>query len=231
MYNEEPNVEPVSLELLDAFRKAGVDLELILVDNGSLDQTREKIEGLVRVHPQVKLVKVFPNEGFGWGILCGLEHARGRAVSWTGGDGQISAEDVLKIYQRFARGDVVLCKANRVKRGDGPQRILITLFWNLLFKVMFGLADPDINGTPKVMLRKELEWLKLTQRDWFLDAELVLKMADHGASKTEVTVEFLPRLRGRSNVRLPTLIEFFVNMCRYRLRFWRQRLRGKGWFE
>lgn len=231
MYNEEPNVEPVSLELLDAFRKAGVNLELILVDNGSLDFTREKIQGLVELYPEVKLVKVFPNRGFGWGILKGLDRVSGRAVSWTGGDGQISADDVLRIYQRFMQGDVVLCKANRVKRGDGPQRIMITLIWNLLFKVLFNLSDPDINGTPKVMLTKELEWLKLEQQDWFLDAELVLKMADHGATKTEVTVEFLPRLRGRSNVRLPTLWEFFANMIKFRLRFWRNRLRGKGWFE
>ena len=216
MYNEGPNVVPVAEELLGAL--ANIECELILVDNGSRDDTRERILELAERHPQVRLVEVMPNEGYGWGVLNGLWAARGEALGFMGGDGQVRAKDVVRTYERFARQDVHLAKVSRTVRGDGAERIAITTIYNWLFRFLFGQRVHDVNGTPKIFPRRLLSELQLTSKGWFLDAEVFLKIALRG-KVGEVDIEFLPRRAGSSHVRFRTLWEFSANMMRYWLRF------------
>ena len=228
MYNEELNVEPVVEALLQALRGAGALFELLVVDNGSRDSTREKILGLAERHPEVRLVIVPVNEGYGWGVRAGFEAARGAAVGWMPGDGQIAPADVVRCWARFAPGDVDMAKAERISRGDGWKRWLVSRVWNVTFRLLFAQAAEDVNGTPKIFWRRHLTWLNLRQKDWFIDAELMLKLRGRGARIAQVPIEFHARLEGRSNVRLRTVLEFYCNLALYSMRYWWGRITGKG---
>lgn len=216
MYNESENIFPVSKALLDEFVGAGVDFELILVDNGSRDDTGDQIRALQAQRKEVQLVSVDKNQGYGWGVISGLWSARGKVIGYTSGDGQVSAEDVLRTYKRYLEGDWALTKVTRVVRQDGWNRVLITTIYNSLFRVMFGLPSKDVNGSPKIFAGELLPRLNLEQKDWFLDAEVYLKLAALG-KVSEVPVDFHPRQQGRSNVRVSTLVEFLLNMIRFRI--------------
>ena len=143
-----------------------------------------------------------------------------------GGDGQVLAPDVLRTYLRYLEGDVALAKVCRVSREDGQQRQFVTKVWNFVFTVLFGLRARDINGSPKIFSRSLLPWLKPEQKDWFLDAEVILKVSYTGGKIADVPIHFLPRREGHSNVRLGTLVEFGHNLRRYTWRFWKSRLMG-----
>jgi len=214
MYNESANAVPVSLDLLTVFREACVDLELVLVNNGSRDDTGEQLAGLAVANREVKVVTVEVNQGFGWGVICGLWAARGVAVGHMGGDGQVAATDVLRAFRRYQQGDADLVKVTRVVRGDGWNRILITKIYNILFRLLFGLPSNDVNGTPKIFRRDLLPALSLESKDWFLDAEIYQKIGMKGRV-AEVPIEFRPRSAGRSHVRASTLGEFLRNMFRF----------------
>ena len=218
LYNEEANVESVVANLVAALEEAGVDYELVLVNNGSEDRTGEIIERLAQGNPRLVPVHIPVNQGYGWGIITGLRHCRGRYLGYAWGDNQVRAEDVVKIFQRLRQGDVDMAKSLRVERHDGLQRLIITRVYNTVFPFFFPVHSADVNGCPKIFTREAYEAIQPTSRDWFLDAEIMIKAHKLGLRVAEVPVIFYPRASGKSKVRWKTVLEFALNMFRYRLR-------------
>lgn len=224
-FNEGEGAEEVARQLHRAFSESSVSFELLLVDNGSIDETSGIFERLVQELPGLRVIRVFPNRGYGWGVLHGLKEARGEAVGFMAGDGQIRPEDVVRTFLRFDVGDCDVAKVRRVSRGDGPLRKLISTGWNLLFSLGLGRYVADGNGTPKVFRREALTELNLVSRDWFVDSEVWMKGLSRGWRFAEVDVDFLPREKGSSHVRFSALLEFAKNLARwvprYRRRVWK----------
>ncbi len=218
LYNEADNVRSVVGELVRALEDAGIDYELVLVDNGSQDETGRIIDEMAQANPRLVPVHIPVNQGYGWGILTGLRHCRGRFVGYAWGDNQIRAQDVVRIFQRLRQGDVDMAKALRVQRHDGWQRLLITRVYNAVFPLFFPVHSRDVNGCPKIFTREAYEAINPQSRDWFLDPEIMIKAHRLGLRIAEVPVIFYPRTSGKSKVRWKTVLEFVRNMIRYRVR-------------
>jgi glycosyltransferase involved in cell wall biosynthesis len=217
-FNESENVTVVAQGLLAALKRSGIAHELVLVDNGSHDDTRQRIEAVVQAHPEARLVVVERNLGYGWGILQGLRHARGDVLGYIMGDGQVESGSVAQVYQKLAAEALEFCKGTRVVRHDGWQRRLLTRWANRAFRWCFpSLKTSDINGGPKLFTRRLFDRLHLVSKDWFLDAELVIKASRAGVPMGELAVESPPRQSGRSHVRWSTVAQFLWNLARYRL--------------
>jgi hypothetical protein len=134
-------------------------------------------------------------------------------------DGQIQAEDVIRTYRAIQghqkRG--VMVKVQRVNRGDGWLRKSISKVFNLLFLLMYGVITADVNGTPKFFNREDLQVLKPTSKDSFIDSELMIKAKAFGLNIVEVPATFYQRQRGSSAVRvLPMTLEFLKNLILFR---------------
>jgi hypothetical protein len=97
-----------------------------------------------------------------------------------------------------------------------------------MYRLLFAQASDDVNGTPKIFWRRHLSWLDLQQKDWFIDAELTLKLRCRGGRIAQVPIDFHPREKGRSHVRLRTLFEFSKNLGTWSLRYWWGRWTGRG---
>ncbi len=217
LYNEQDNVENVVTNLVAALEAAHVDYELVLVNNGSEDRTGEIIERLARENHRLVPVHIPVNQGYGWGIITGLKHCRGRYLGYAWGDNQVRAEDVVKIFDRLRQGDVDMVKALRIERHDGLQRLIITRVYNTVFPFFFPVYSKDVNGCPKIFTREAYEAIAPKSRDWFLDAEIMIKAHKLGLRVAEIPVIFYPRSSGKSKVRWKTVLEFALNMIRYRL--------------
>lgn len=226
-FNEVAGAEGVLQQLLQALREDGESFELVAVDNGSIDGTSEILAGLQAHAPELRVVRVFPNRGYGWGVLHGLAQAQGEAVGFMAGDGQIRPQDVVLTFRRFEVGDCDLAKVRRVTRGDGPLRQAVSIGWNFLFSLGLGRSIQDGNGTPKVFRRSALPELRLESPDWFVDSELWMKGLTRGWRFAEVDVDFLPREKGSSHVRFSSLWEFAVNLARWSPRYRRCRWKGE----
>ena len=79
-----------------------------------------------------------------------------------------------------------------------------------------GLGSIDINGNPKIMPREYLERMHLQSKDWFLDAEVMIKAKRLKLPVFEMNVIAQMREGGESNVRGSTIREFLINLYRYR---------------
>jgi len=216
LYDEAENVERVAREIVAALERAGEPFELVLVDNGSRDRTRELVTRLASGDRRLRLVLVDKNRGFGSGVLAGLAVARGDAVGFMGGDGQVSADDLAAVVARLRREGLDLVVGRRVARADGWRRRFVSLVYNGLFRLLFRTRVADVNGSPKAMTRSLLDALALRSKDWFLDAEIVVKAEALKARVGEWPLAFRRREGGASHVRLAAIAEFARNMIRYR---------------
>ncbi|HYC79135.1 MAG TPA: glycosyltransferase family 2 protein, partial [Planctomycetota bacterium] len=229
-FNEQDVVGYVVPQLCDAFARAGHAFELLAVDNGSSDRTGEILRELATHYP-VRVVRVEVNEGYGWGVLCGLKAARTPWIGVIPADGQVDAEDVVRLFEavRHVKGPV-LGKVRRRFRMDGPLRKVVSSAYNVFVWALWpNLGSIDVNGSPKILQRAYLDALDLRSKRWFLDPEMMIKAHYLGVRVLEMNVFARMRGNGLSHVRAGTCWEFFRNLLRFRfggeIRAWR-RARG-----
>jgi glycosyltransferase involved in cell wall biosynthesis len=217
-YNEEAVVSHTVRKLLDAFQKAGYRLELILVDNGSKDKTGEILHGWALRDSAVLLHKVEINEGYGNGVLSGMTVATAPWVGIIPADGQVDADDVVRLYEVAHSSDGwVIAKVRRRFRLDGLVRKVVSVGYNLSFRLLWPtIASIDINGSPKIMPREALPAMGLKSKGWFLDAEIMIK--SHALGMRVIEFNVFARLRGGgvSHVKPGTCWDFFSHLLKYR---------------
>ncbi|MFT4512058.1 MAG: dTDP-4-dehydrorhamnose 3,5-epimerase-like enzyme [Planctomycetota bacterium] len=217
-YNEEASIGETAPALVRAFAEAGVALELVLVDNGSTDNTSDVIDELIANGLPATKVSIATNTGYSPGIIRGLEACTAPIIGFVHADGQVASNDVVMVYRLMERREQrVLAKVRRRFRGDSWRRKIVSIIYNGLMQVMFGwLGAIDINGSPKMFSRETFQKMQLQSTDWFLDPEIILKAKWLGIRVIEIDVEGRPRSGGASHVRRQTMFEFLGNICRYR---------------
>ena len=226
-YNEEAIVGQTIKRLLQAFERAEIPIELVTVDNGSRDRTVAILEELSARHREIVIVRVADNVGYGNGVLAGLPRCTAPWVGIIPADGQVDAEDTVRLYEdAVATGEVVLAKARRRFRMDGFQRKFVSIGYNLFFRLLWPRIDSlDINGLPKLMPREVMRRLSPTSRQWLLDPEIMVRAHLLGVRVLEYNVFARMRGSGLSHVRASTCWEFVKGVLRLRfspeLRRWR----------
>ena len=217
-YNEEEGVGVTVAHLFQAFSKADFRLELVAVDNGSVDRTGEVLRGLQPIYPGLVIHRVEPNEGYGNGVLQGIPVTSAEWVGIIPADGQVDPEDVVRLFEsaRATNGRIV-AKVRRRFRMDGTLRKIVSVSYNLFVLMLWpSLGSLDVNGSPKLLRRDILLSMRLTSKRWFLDPELMIKAHYLGLRVVELNVFARMRGTGLSNVRAATCWEFFRDLLVYR---------------
>jgi len=109
LYNEEANVVPLWSAIDDALSPAGLDYEVLLVDDGSVDGTFEAAAVLARSHRQIRVVKLRRNYGQTAAMAAGIEQARGDVLVTMDGDLQNDPKDIPRFLATLEQGfDIVV---------------------------------------------------------------------------------------------------------------------------
>jgi hypothetical protein len=165
----------------------------------------------------------------GQGVLTGIPLATAAFVGMIPADGQVDAEDCVRLYDAVIEaGGAVLGKVRRRFRMDGLQRKIISTFYNVFVRMLWpGIGSWDINGCPRLMPIEALSAMELSSANWLIDPEILIKAYYMGLRVVEFNVFARARGRGISHVRASTCWEFFTYLLRFRfsgaLRAWRNR--------
>jgi len=149
-YNEAKNL-PLLLERCKEVAKPG-EREVVLVDNGSTDNSPEVLMELLSAYPGCRSVRVERNQGYGFGILTGLRAAEGEILGWTHADMQTDPHDALRGLKYFEKqGAPIYVKGRRYGR---PFADVFFTAGMSLFET-FLLCRPlwDINAQPNLFTR------------------------------------------------------------------------------
>ena len=96
-YNEEDNIEKL-INLLSS-KSNLYDIEWIIVENGSKDNTRTLLNNICKDKKNFKLVYIDENQGYGYGIVQGLKNVSGDYVGWLHADMQVSPDSMLEFIK------------------------------------------------------------------------------------------------------------------------------------
>lgn len=227
-YNESDNIT-ILVERFCKFIKDW-DFELLLVDNGSTDNTAEVLEQ-IQTKPEnsfVRMVTIKKNIGYGHGIHTGLRTARGEILAYSHADVQTPPEDIFRAFELIDNGSVDIQRA--IIKGLRPGRDKSNLFtrWlRIITKLLTGVRVEDINGQPKVFHRGLLEAMKKPVTDFSYDTYLLYSASRAGLNIKAIEVKFEQRLHGRSKwagtflKKYKTIAMYIVNIF---LMSWRDRL-------
>ena len=165
-YNEAKNI-PLLLEACRGLLQKE-NVEVILVDNGSSDESPRLLNELIPLYPRCITVRVDLNKGYGHGIVCGLRSATGDIIGWTHADMQTNPKDLIKGIQLFEQhGSNIFVKGRRYGRpiGDNIFTALMSIFETcLLMKPLW-----DINAQPTIFSKKFFQsWVDVPD-DFSLD--------------------------------------------------------------
>jgi len=227
-YNESESIPYTLPGLCAAFAKAGRRLEIVAVDNGSTDGTGALLATLTARGLPVRSIRVEHNQGYGYGLLAGIPAARAPWVGFIPADGQVDAEDVVRLFEALVPcGFMTLGKVRRRFRLDGFRRKFVSIVYNgLVWCLWPRLGSIDVNGTPKIVHKSVLARMQLSSTRWFFDPELMIKAHYLGVRVLELNAFARIRGRGLSHVRATTCWEFLRELLRYRftgcLRPWKQ---------
>ena len=233
-YNEEEVIPFTIPRLYKAFEEAGHRLEIVAVDNGSSDRTADVIAELASGHAGVVPARVETNIGYGFGVITGMPLATAPWVGMIPADGQVDAEDVVRLYEAaIATNGDVIAKVRRRFRMDGLVRKVISIFYNGLVWILWpGMRSLDVNGNPRIMKREVMQALKLESTDFLIDPETLIKARYMGIRVLEMNVFARMRGSGLSHVRASTCWEFFRSLLAFRftgrLSEWKRSLAASG---
>ena len=198
------------------------DYELVLVGNylsGSNDSTPSVVKEIALACDNIQYVAEEKQGMMGWDMKSGLDLARGNYIAIIDGDGQMRIEDLVKVYQEICVTGADLVKTYRLERGDSYWRKLISLTYNLFFRLLFpGLGVKDINSKPKILTRAAYQKLKLSSDDWSIDAEIMIQARRFHFKIVEIPTVFLGLTGRRSFIGFKAIVEFIKNLIIYRVK-------------
>jgi glycosyltransferase involved in cell wall biosynthesis len=197
-YNEAENI-PLILRRFQEILADRDDIEVVLVNNGSTDNSRDIFDALVPKFPFARVVNVEVNQGYGYGILKGLDSAKGDFLGWTHADMQTDPNDVLKAWSIVKE-----CKGENdlYLKGLRKGRSFMDLFFTVgmsFFETIY-LRTPlwDINAQPNMFSRSFYEKWADPPHDFSLDLYAMYMAKKEKEKIIRFSVFFPKRIHGHS---------------------------------
>lgn len=193
-YNEEANVERVTLAALEAARRFADDYEVIIVNDGSRDRTGEIADRLAREQPHVRAVHNNPNLGYGGALQRGFREARMDWVFYTDGDGQFDFTEIEKLLPLLETHEIV--SGYRLDRKDPLVRKLNAWCWTRLVNLLFGFGLRDVDCAFKIYPRSLFDRIAMESVGALIDTEILAKAHYLGYRIAQTGVHHYPRIAG-----------------------------------
>jgi len=214
-YNDAPSLPGLIRKTFDVLKQHVDDYEVIVVNDGSQDNTGEVLEQLrVEFAPHMRVVTHPQNRGYGGALRTGFASATREFVFYTDGDSQYDVGELPRLLE-LVTPNTGFINGYKLERHDPAHRIWIGNIYNLCARLMFRIRIRDIDCDYRLIRRSLLESLHLTCTSGTICVELVRKLELSGCEVKEVGVHHYPRLYGRSQFfRLRSLATTFVQLVR-----------------
>jgi glycosyltransferase involved in cell wall biosynthesis len=195
LYNEGSHLSALVSDLKTALQQTGCAFELILVDDGSPDDTWERIKDEARTLPSLRAVRLSRNFGKELALCAGLERARGDAVVVMDGDGQHPPSLLPVMVEKWQASGADIVQAVKTKRGS--ESLTGKLGALLFYLILNKLSGFELKGASdfKLMNRKVADtWLAMRERNVFFRG----MTAWMGFTTVQIPFEVVARRGGKS---------------------------------
>ena len=195
-YNESANLPALIARCAEVTKAAPV--EVILVDNGSTDNSPHVLQTLLPQHPGCRSVRVDKNQGYGFGIWSGLQAADGDVLGWTHADMQADPMDAVRGLKFFERhGLDIFVKGRRY--GRPASDVVFTVGMSTFETMLLRKPMWDINAQPNLFSKAFFRTWANPPHDFALDLYAYYQARKAGLAVHRFPVHFGERLHGESH--------------------------------
>jgi glycosyltransferase involved in cell wall biosynthesis len=195
-YNEGECVERLVVKAVEVLGEVCSDFEVIIVDDGSSDATREISDRLSDDIAEVRVIHHETNSGYGSALQSGFRGATKELVFYTDGDGQFDIAEMPGLFGLIDDYDIVSCY--RLDRKEGLIRKLNAFCWGKLVCFVFGMKVRDIDCAFKLFKRSIFDDIEMQSTGALIDAEILARSLKKGYTLVQRGVHHFPRTAGSS---------------------------------
>jgi glycosyltransferase involved in cell wall biosynthesis len=196
-YNDAKSLPGLLATTFQTLEQCARDYEVIVVNDGSQDDTAQVLQTLAAQHPRLRIVTHEVNRGYGQALRSGFAAATKDLVFYTDGDGQYDVAELPLLLERMTPA-IGLVNGFKLQRNDPWHRIWIGNTYNACAKALFRIRLSDIDCDFRLIRRSVIERLQLTSTSGTICVELVGKIEKTGCGVAEVGVHHYPRMHGTS---------------------------------
>lgn len=213
--NEEGNIENTVLKAISFLEKLKIDYEIIIVNDGSSDNTGKVADYLAKENKRIRVIHHSKNLGYGEALKSGFYNSKYDTIVYTDGDGQFDFTQVTRFLEKLGDADLII--GYRIKRQDPIHRVLFAKGWALTLWAFFGSTLKDVDCGFKMIKGKVIEKIpKLeSQRGAMINAELAIKTKKAGFNVAQIGVNHYPRLKGRpTGANIKVIFKSYLDLIR-----------------
>jgi len=196
-YNDQHTIENIVRTSAAEMRKVTNDFEVLVVDDGSKDETANILDRLAAELPFLRVIHHERNLGYGAALISGFMNAKKDLIFYTDGDGQYDVREMHNLLAQL-KPTVDLVNGYKVKRADPWYRVWIGATYRAAMRFIFQLQIRDVDCDFRLFRRHIFETISLESRSGVICVEMAKKFERAGFRMVEVPVSHYPRMHGRS---------------------------------
>ncbi len=217
-YNEQEVIAQAICEADEALAGITTDYEILVVDDGSDDNTVSVAQRESARHDTVRVLSHDQNRGYGAALRTGFRAATKEYVGFTDADCQFDLHQLNRLVMLLSSCDIAC--GYRIDRQDGPIRSLYSKVYNFVVRLLLGTGVRDCDCAMKLFRRDALESIPFRSNGFLINAEILALANMQGKRVVEVGVNHRPRPRGTSTVSFLHVVPVLMAL----LRFWWSRI-------
>jgi glycosyltransferase involved in cell wall biosynthesis len=219
VYNEEKNIPSLCERLLAALDSIGAPFEVILVNDGSKDRSREALRLAAERRNEIKVVELKRNSGQTAAMMCGIDHSSGDVIVPIDADLQNDPADIPLLLAKIDEGYDVASGWRKDRKDAALRRNLPSRIANRLISVVSGVPLHDYGCTLKAYRREVLDGVRLYGE---MHRFIPIYASWMGARVIEVPVNHSPRAHGASNYGMERILKVMLDLIvvKFLDRYW-----------
>jgi len=220
IYNEEENIARMLANLFAVLKTHPEwNWEVILIEDGSKDKTREVLQAGVSKYSQTRLIVHEKNQGYTCSLKDGIAAARGEYLMYIGADEEFDSSEIPNFVEIFLRNEADIVLGVRWQRNAYQLfRFFLSVIYIFTLNYLFKIRINDYNWS-QAWSRKVLERIDLTSKSLFVLPEIIIKAHDLGFRIKEIPSNHRGRQAGKSSVNM----KIMGSALWEGLKFWRYR--------
>ncbi len=197
VYNDWGTIPSMALLVNSVLEKVAAEYEIILVDDGSNQITKQVLVELATKLKNLRIITHKKNKGYGGALKSGFYNAKYDLVFYTDGDAQYNPLELTLLLEKLD-DDVDIVNGYKISRSDPVYRKILGKLYHHVTKMMFGFRIRDVDCDFRLIRRKVFDDLKLEYNSGVICVEMIARMTRRGYRFIEVPVHHYYRVSGKS---------------------------------
>lgn len=202
--NEEQNIRRIGGELIPVMRKIGMPYEVLVIDDGSKDNTADEVRRLQKKYKNIKLVQHGKNLGLGAGTRTGIKNARGSLIIFLDADFTFHPREIPKLLAKYRSGDYDCVIGSQFGKGGKTKmqahRKFLSKSVNIMYRHLLGQDITTMSSIFRLYRRDALKGISMKSHGFDICAEILFDMIKKNRRVVEVPVTLTTRIYGESKI-------------------------------